>query len=131
MQLSTLRLIRSDYHQFHIATKIVTITRNAARKSAPTCVSRASFEPAVALGDPALLPTVAGVCEAEDDVITGCDPVDELMMPEGRGSMLSFVPPVTHAESQAVLVVNSEEVQPYHNVTHDSIIVDCWDAIGY
>jgi hypothetical protein len=68
---------------------------------------------------------------AEDDVITECDPVDELMMPEGRDSVLSFVPPVIHVESQAVSVVSSEEVQPYHNVTHDSIIVGCWDAIGY
>jgi hypothetical protein len=120
MQLSALRLIRSDYQQFHVATKSVTITRNVARKNAPTCVSRASFEPAVELGDPALLPAVAGVCMAEDDVITACDPVDELMMPEGRDSVLSFVPPVIHAESSAVLVVSSEEVQPYQNVTHDS-----------
>jgi hypothetical protein len=73
-------------------------------KILPTSLSRASFEPPVAVGVPALLPAVAGVCKAEDAVvvIVACDPVDELMMPEGRGIMLSWVPPVTHAERKGV-----------------------------
>ena len=98
-------LAAGDYHRSHMATKNVTTTRTALSKPTPTSLSRVSFEPLAAVGVPALLPAVAGVCELDEAVVVvaACDPLDELMMPDGRGNILSLLlPPVAHSESHRV-----------------------------